>query len=262
MTGNNFSLFPLSLVPYTDQQEAVLAMSALMRSALARTPLLASKQHLLLSRPSSLASPVLAAARRSLATQPDPPLPHPPPPGVVVKKAKFYRTHPYWTALFASPFLIVGSLGAGLLCLWAYDASTYHHPHTERVPLDPLALEPERGGKKNLKVAKALVDDKDERMVNSSGQDKKRLVIVGGGWGVRSLFLPYLSFYTQCRQNADLLPREQSVGILKQLDPDVWHVTVVSPENYFLFHPLLRSFLLRRPPRHYRPSSSHNSLVG
>jgi hypothetical protein len=33
----------------------------------------------------------------------------------------------------------------------------------------------------------------------------------------------------------------QSVGILKELDPDIWHVTVVSPENYFLFHPLLRS---------------------
>lgn len=36
---------------------------------------------------------------------------------------------------------------------------------------------------------------------------------------------------------------QQSVGILKNLDPDEWHVVVVAPENYFLFHPLLRTFL-------------------
>ncbi|BGP13049.1 hypothetical protein JCM10213_000946 [Rhodosporidiobolus nylandii] len=131
------------------------------------------------------------------------------------KKPPFYRTHPYLTVLIASPFLITGSLAAALLGLWAYDASTYHHPHTDKVPVDPLALEPERGGKKGLKVAAALVDDRDARMINSSGEDKKRLVIVGGGWG--------------------------SVGILKHLDPDVWHVTVVAPDNYFLFHPLLPS---------------------
>lgn len=28
--------------------------------------------------------------------------------------------------------------------------------------------------------------------------------------------------------------------MLKHLDPDAWHVTVVSPVNYFLFQPLLR----------------------
>ncbi|GAA6008884.1 hypothetical protein JCM10207_001757 [Rhodosporidiobolus poonsookiae] len=156
-------------------------------------------------------SPALApASRRTLSTSPTPKDPSPP-----ARKRPFYRTHPYWTACLVSPFVITGSLGAALLALWAYDASTYHHPHTDKVPVDPLALEPERGGKKNLKVAKALVDDKDARMLNSSGEDKKRLVIVGGGWG--------------------------SVGILKHLDPDLWHVTVVAPENYFVFHPLLPS---------------------
>ncbi|BGP29130.1 hypothetical protein JCM10296v2_000868 [Rhodotorula toruloides] len=125
----------------------------------------------------------------------------------------FYRRHPRVFAVLAAPFVVGGSLGVALLGLWAYDASTYHHPHAGRVPVDPVALKPERGGKKNLKVAAALIDDLDERVVNA--RDKKRLVIVGGGWG--------------------------SVGILQHLDPGAWHVTVVSPDNYFLFHPLLPS---------------------
>lgn len=32
----------------------------------------------------------------------------------------------------------------------------------------------------------------------------------------------------------------QAVGMLKHLDPDQWHVTLIAPDNYFLFHPLLR----------------------
>ncbi|BGP37014.1 hypothetical protein JCM10450v2_000924 [Rhodotorula kratochvilovae] len=153
----------------------------------------------------------LARSTRSLfsrASKPkaDPALPRKPP---------FYRTHPYWTALAISPLVVAGSLGVALLGLWAYDASTYHHKNSEKVPVNPLALNLERGGQKNLKIARALVDDYDERMRSSSGDDKKRLVIIGGGWG--------------------------SVGILKNLDPDLWHVTVVAPENYFLFHPLLPS---------------------
>lgn len=96
----------------------------------------------------------------------------------------FYRRHPGWTAAAATPFVILGSLGVTLLGLWAYDASTYHHPHAAKVPIDPLALNPERGGKKNLKIATALIDDLDDNRVGASGKDKKRLVIVGGGWGV------------------------------------------------------------------------------
>ncbi|GAA6040145.1 hypothetical protein JCM8097_002052 [Rhodosporidiobolus ruineniae] len=161
---------------------------------------------------SALPSPSTANATLSSASVQHPLPPPPPPPA---RKRPFWRRHPYTFAFLVSPFLITGSLGAALLGLWAYDASTYHHPNVEKVPVDPLALEPQRGGKKNLKVAKALLDDKDARMVNSSGEDKKRMVIVGGGWG--------------------------SVGILKNLDPDVWHVTVVAPENYFLYHPLLPS---------------------
>lgn len=96
----------------------------------------------------------------------------------------FYKRHPGWTAAAATPLVIVGSLGLTLLGLWAYDASTYHHPHDIKVPVDPLALNPERGGKKNLKIATALVDDLDDNRVGASGKDKKKLVIVGGGWAV------------------------------------------------------------------------------
>jgi hypothetical protein len=55
-----------------------------------------------------------------------------------------------------------------------------------RVAVDPLALMPERGGKKGLKVAKVLLDDPAEDV--KSGK-KQRMVIVGGGWGVSTAIL-------------------------------------------------------------------------
>ncbi|GAA5838676.1 hypothetical protein JCM3766R1_001558 [Sporobolomyces carnicolor] len=148
---------------------------------------------------------------RSLSTPP--PSSQLPPPAR--KPRPFYRRHPYWFALGVSPIVVTASLGVTLLVLLGYDASTYSHTSPHDRPVDPLALRPERGGKKHLKVAQVLMDDQDERMIASSGEGKKKLVIVGGGWG--------------------------TVGILKHLDPDLWHVTVVSPENYFLFQPLLPS---------------------
>ena len=49
--------------------------------------------------------------------------------------------------------------------------------------MNPLALHPERGGPKNLPVARAsLSDEEDEE--NKKLSSKPRLVIVGGGWGV------------------------------------------------------------------------------
>ena len=80
--------------------------------------------------------------------------------------------------------VVTASLGVTLLVLLGYDASTYGHSTENDHPIDPLALKPERGGKKNLKVASVLMDDQDERMIASSGEGKKKLVIVGGGWGV------------------------------------------------------------------------------
>ncbi|GAA5894613.1 uncharacterized protein JCM6883_002155 [Sporobolomyces salmoneus] len=187
----------------------------MLRSALTRSSRLPSS---FFNPSTSSSSSKLSSSRfpthhlQQLRSLSGPPPPLPPP---ARKPRPFYRRHPYWFALGISPIVVTASLGVTLLVLLGYDASTYSHNPAHDKPVDPLALKPERGGKKNLKVAQVLMDDQDERMIASSGEGKKKLVIVGGGWG--------------------------TVGILKHLDPDLWHVTVVSPENYFLFQPLLPS---------------------
>jgi hypothetical protein len=73
------------------------------------------------------------------------------------------------------------ALGAAI---FIHDAFTYTDKHIERVPVSPLALHPERGGPKNLPVVNVLLadeEDEDFRKLN----EKPKLVIVGGGWGVR-----------------------------------------------------------------------------
>ncbi len=71
--------------------------------------------------------------------------------------------------------------------VFIHDAFTYSDKHIDRVPVSPLALHPERGGPKNLPVASVLVGDEDDGALVPV-QDKPRLVIVGGGWGVRPFF--------------------------------------------------------------------------
>lgn len=93
-----------------------------------------------------------------------------------------YKRRPILFTAIASPVVIAGSFAVALAGLFAYDASTYRHKHLEKVNVSDLAVEPERGGPKQLKIARALVDDQDEGRIGSS--DKQRLVIVGGGWGV------------------------------------------------------------------------------
>ncbi|KAI9274556.1 pyridine nucleotide-disulfide oxidoreductase-domain-containing protein [Phascolomyces articulosus] len=70
-----------------------------------------------------------------------------------------------------------------------------------------LALHPGRGGAKNLPIVTHQLDDQVE------DQEKPRLVIIGSGWG--------------------------AVSVLRNLDKDKYNVTVISPNNYFLFTPLL-----------------------
>ncbi|KAL8277059.1 hypothetical protein RQP46_010593 [Phenoliferia psychrophenolica] len=169
-----------------------------------------------LPRPSSrLASPRQllhsSVARPTTPTAPVRSSPSLPPlPGT---KLPFYKRRPIIFACLVSPVIITASLGVVVAGLLAYDASTYQDKLVDRVAPHPLALNPKRGGPKNLKIADVLVDDND-RVVDAA-EGKQKLVIVGGGWG--------------------------AVGVLKHLDPNAWHVTVVSPENYFLFHPLLPS---------------------
>lgn len=111
-------------------------------------------------------------------------------------------------------FFIVMS-GAAVVAFFIYDATTYREDSiVEDIPVSELALNPRHGGPKNLPIAEFLIGDHDsEEMMEQ--KDKPRLVILGTGWG--------------------------SVALLKQLNPGDYHVTVVSPANYFLFTPMLPS---------------------
>lgn len=96
-----------------------------------------------------------------------------------------------------------------------YDASTYkEHVSNSDIDVSQLALQPRLGGPKNLPIAEVFIDD-DDCEARKRNKDKPRLVILGGGWG--------------------------SVALLKELNPDDYHVTVISPTNYFLFTPMLPS---------------------
>ena len=68
--------------------------------------------------------------------------------------------------------------------IFLHDAFTYTDRHVERVPVNPLALHPETGGPKDLPVARVLVED-EESEKNRALAKKPKLVIIGGGWGVR-----------------------------------------------------------------------------
>jgi NADH:ubiquinone reductase (H+-translocating) len=51
------------------------------------------------------------------------------------------------------------------------------------VPVNPLALKPAKGGPKNLPIANYFVDDEESDEMKKL-EDKPKLVILGGGWGV------------------------------------------------------------------------------
>lgn len=111
--------------------------------------------------------------------------------------------------------LVVVILGGMVVAFFIYDATTYTvEPEAFDIPVSEYALTPRRGGPKNLPIAEYFVDD-DDTPEKRAQKHKPKLVILGTGWG--------------------------SVAVLKQLNPDDYHVTVVSPSNYFLFTPMLPS---------------------
>lgn len=117
-----------------------------------------------------------------------------------------------------SIFLIgffVATSSALVLAFFIYDATTYSgEPLSESIPISSIALNPRKGGPKKLPIAEYLIDD-DDSPESKSQKHKPKLVILGTGWG--------------------------SVALLKELNPDDYHVTVVSPNNTFLFTPMLPS---------------------
>lgn len=119
----------------------------------------------------------------------------------------------YRTAAWLGISVTVVSLG--VLGFFVYDASTYKDEasHSE-LQIPNLALHPKRGGPKNLPIVEVQMDDDDDE-VHQRKKDKPRLVVLGGGWG--------------------------SVALVKDLREEDYHVTLVSPSNYFLFTPMLPS---------------------
>jgi NADH dehydrogenase len=109
----------------------------------------------------------------------------------------------------------IAAAGAFIVAFFAYDASTYRmEPIDEDINISEIALTPRIGGPKNLPIAEHLVDD-DDTPEKKSQKHKPKLVILGTGWG--------------------------SVALLKTINPDEYHITVVSPSNTFLFTPMLPS---------------------
>ncbi|KAI1478789.1 FAD/NAD(P)-binding domain-containing protein [Daldinia eschscholtzii] len=120
-----------------------------------------------------------------------------------------YRT----AAIIGTGIGFIGALFAGF---FIYDATTYKESSVTfgDCRVSEAALSPRRGGPKNLPIIEALLDDDDNEEARKK-KTKPHLVILGGGWG--------------------------SVALLKQLNPEDYHVTVISPKNYFLFTPMLPS---------------------
>ncbi|KFX96683.1 hypothetical protein O988_05203 [Pseudogymnoascus sp. VKM F-3808] len=119
----------------------------------------------------------------------------------------------YRTAAWLGISVTVAS--AGIIGFFLYDASTYREDLSQRdIQISDLALNPKRGGPKNLPIAEVLMDDEDDADMERQ-QNKPRLVVLGGGWG--------------------------SVAMIKELRVEDYHVTLISPTNYFLFTPMLPS---------------------
>ena len=106
-------------------------------------------------------------------------------------------------------------VGAGVVGFFLYDASTYKNEGEQSdIDVSQLALQPKRGGPGNLPIAEVFIDD-DDCDAKKRRKDKPKLVVLGGGWG--------------------------GVSLLKGINPNDYHVTVISPTNYFLFTPMLPS---------------------
>lgn len=119
----------------------------------------------------------------------------------------------YRSFAYAGGFVLV--TGGLVVAFFIYDASTYREDLSySDIPVSEKALTPRRGGPKNLPIAEEFVDD-DDCPEMAKLKHKPKLVILGSGWG--------------------------SVAMLKVLNPDDYHITVVSPVNYFLFTPMLPS---------------------
>ena len=116
---------------------------------------------------------------------------------------------------FAFLGIFVAGTGLAVVGFFIYDATTYQEDLTSGdINVSSLALNPRRGGPKNLPIIDHFIDD-DECDDSKRQKHKPKIVVLGTGWG--------------------------NIAMLKKLIPGEYHVTVVSPSNYFLFTPMLPS---------------------
>ncbi|KAF9915481.1 hypothetical protein BX616_006070 [Lobosporangium transversale] len=129
----------------------------------------------------------------------------PSPPQPKPKRSRLYR------AGRALLITVVGIPVAGTLASYAYD-------ELFMIKGDDLHQKRPRyviGGPKNLVMTHGCRGSILKAEEIHENDPRQRLVILGSGWG--------------------------AVSVIKQLDPKKFHVTVISPTNYFLFTPLLPS---------------------
>lgn len=105
--------------------------------------------------------------------------------------------------------------GGALFIFFIYDSTTYKESNVpEAIEVPNEALHPPTGGPENLPIFSEKLDNYDDETKQLTSY-KPKLVILGSGWA--------------------------SVGLLKNLQKGDYDVTVISPQNYFLFTPLLPS---------------------
>ncbi|KAL7419107.1 hypothetical protein Q5752_005943 [Cryptotrichosporon argae] len=127
---------------------------------------------------------------------------------------EFSARHPAVALLIRLALSSVLGLAVLTGAILFHDAFTYSERHVDRVPTNALSLHPRRGGKKNLPIIEANLDDEEDDQKRAM-KNKPKLVIIGGGWG--------------------------AVALIQSLSPNQYNVTLVSPQTYFAFTPLLPS---------------------
>ncbi|CAB4409646.1 unnamed protein product [Rhizophagus irregularis] len=116
---------------------------------------------------------------------------------------------PTVSSKFGRKVVIASSLIIGATTIFAILNHKHAEAENNKQESKKFPSSLKRGGPKNLLVADHLIDEDD------SDINKPRLVILGSGWG--------------------------AISVIKALERDKYHITVVSPQNYFLFTPLLPS---------------------
>ncbi|KAF8988101.1 hypothetical protein BGZ52_000827 [Haplosporangium bisporale] len=167
---------------------------------------LARPQGRLLNRPASAFRPTFQRSiltSRGYSTKGE--LPPPPPPSSPQPRSRLYRAGKTFLLIFA------GLPVAGGLAWYTYD-SLFEEKGDVLHQKRPLRI---IGGPKNLVMTHGCSGSVLKAEEIHQNDPRQRLVILGSGWG--------------------------AVSVISQLDPRKFHVTVVSPTNYFLFTPLLPS---------------------